>query len=192
MRILVLLLSIIPSGSAFFLTVPGAKKTRELLKTELLDLAVETKRGLTASSEQQDKILRLFERLEKLNPTKKTLKSDLVNGVWDLQYTTSDSILGRGGFPRVGPILQTINTRELTAENSEVVNYFGVKVPRRISAALTPKTDQFTEVQFKRFQIGPIAFNAPESFKGALDITYVDDSLRLSRGDKGNIFVLTK
>eukprot|EP00339_Tiarina_fusa_P019997 CAMPEP_0116999642 /NCGR_PEP_ID=MMETSP0472-20121206/2280_1 /TAXON_ID=693140 ORGANISM="Tiarina fusus, Strain LIS" /NCGR_SAMPLE_ID=MMETSP0472 /ASSEMBLY_ACC=CAM_ASM_000603 /LENGTH=180 /DNA_ID=CAMNT_0004699131 /DNA_START=193 /DNA_END=731 /DNA_ORIENTATION=- len=180
MRVLILLLCFLSSGSAFFLTVPGLK-TRAQLKSELLDLATETKRGLEASAEQQDKILELFEQLEKLNPTKKTLKSDLVNGVWDLQYTTSESILGKGGFPRVGPILQTINTRELAAENYEVVNYFGVKVPRRVTAALTPKTDQYTDVQFKRFQIGPVGFNAPEKFKGALDITYLDDSMRLTR-----------
>lgn len=46
-------------------------------------------------------------------------------------------------------------------------------------------------VQFKQFSIGPITFNAPSSFKGELDVTYLDKEVRLSRGDKGNIFVLT-
>merc|ERR1712024_352134 len=106
------------------------------------------------------------------------------------EYTTSESILGKGGFPRVGPIVQMIDTTSLTAENSEVVSYFGVKLPRKIEAELNPESGQLTRVQFKKFGIGPISFDAPESFKGALDITYVDDEIRLTRGDLGNIFVL--
>jgi hypothetical protein len=135
----------------------------------------------------------MFERLEKLNPTRKPLLSPKVNGVWDLQYTTSESILGKGGYPRIGPIKQMVDTTTRTAYNAEVVNYFNVlPVERKIVAELTPTSNQYTKVQFKKFFIGPISFNAPEQFKGALDITYVDDDLRLTRGDKGNIFVLTR
>jgi hypothetical protein len=68
----------------------------------------------------------MFESLEKLNNSKKTLSNPSLNAVWNLEYTTSDSILGRGGSERIGPILQTINARDLKAENSEVVNYFGL------------------------------------------------------------------
>lgn len=175
--------------SAFFVT---PNKARAELKTQILDLASETKRGLTATPEQKQEMLKLFEKLEKLNPTKSPLKSPKVNGDWSLDYTTSDSILGKGGFPRVGPIVQNINTSDLTVQNSEVVCYFGIPVPRKVTAELTPKNSQFTEVKFKRFTLGPIGFDAPETFRGALDITYLDDEVRLTRGDKGNIFVLTR
>lgn len=176
-------------GSIF---MPGAQSTRNQLKEEILELATETQRGLTASPAQKQTMDDLFQKLEKLNPTAKPLKTNKVNGDWSLEYTTSDSILGKGGFPRVGKIIQNIDTSTLTAENSEVVSYLGLPVPRKITAELTPKSDQFTEVQFKRFIIGPVGFDAPEQFKGALDVTYVDDDLRLTRGDKGNIFVLTR
>ena len=163
------------------------------LKNEILDLANETKRGLTESTEQKEKMRELFEKLEKLNPTSNPLKTDLVNGDWSLEYTTSDSILGKGGFPRVGPIVQMIDTTTLSAMNSETVKYFGIlPVPRKVTAELRPVNNQLTDVQFKRFSIGPVGFDAPESFKGSLDVTYVDDDLRLTRGDKGNIFVLTR
>lgn len=171
----------------------GANQSRRQLKTELLDLASQTKRGLVATPEQTKRIQELFVRLEKLNPTRQPLKSPLLNADWSLEYTTSDSILGKGDvFPKVGPIVQTIDTTSLCAANSEVVSYFGLKVPRQITAELNPQNAQLTNVQFKRFQIGPLGFDAPESFKGQLDITYLDDHLRLTRGDKGNLFVLTK
>ena len=178
------------TASAFF-TMPGTPSRKEL-KTKILGLASETDRGLTASPEQKDEILELFEKLERLNPTRGPLKTDKVNGNWSLDYTTSDSILGKGGFPRVGPIIQMIDTKTLRAENSEVVSYFGIQIPRKITAELSPQNSQFTDVKFKRFSLGPIGFDAPDSFRGALDITYLDDDVRLTRGDKGNIFVLTR
>lgn len=165
---------------------------RRQLKTELLELCSETKRGLEATPEQAMKIQNLFERLELLNPTKKPLASPRLNANWSLEYSTSNAIIGKGDFPRVGPIVQKIDTPSLSAENSEVVSYFGVNIPRKVTAELSPQSDKLTNVQFKRFSIGPVAFNAPPQFKGFLDITYLDDDLRLTRGDKGNIFVLTR
>ena len=174
------------------LELPGTGNARNELKSEILSLADRTKRGLDSTPDERAQMQKLFSKLERLNPTKNPLKSEKVNGRWSLDYTTSDSILGKGGFPRVGPIVQMIDTTSLKAENSEVVSYFGLRIPRKIEAKLTPESGQFTKVQFKKFGIGPISFNAPESFQGALDITYVDDEVRLTRGDLGNIFVLTR
>jgi PAP_fibrillin len=181
-------LLLISNADAFIFD--GARKE---LKAELLKLSKETKRGIDASPDQEKRIKTAFERLEKLNPTRNPLKSPLVNGDWSLEYTTAGYLVGKGDFPRVGPIVQKIDTLSLTAENSEVVNYFGfLQVPRKVTAELSPQSNQLTNVQFKRFSLGPIGFDAPESAKGSLDITYLDNDLRLSRGDKGNLFVLTR
>ena len=49
------------------------------------------------------------------------------------------------------------------------------------------------KVQFKVFKLlNLIALNAPPSAVGELDITYLDEELRISRGDKGNLFILTQ
>ena len=163
------------------------------LKAEILTLARKVDRGYSETPAEKETMLILFEQLEKKNKFKDSLKSSLINAVWNLEYTTSGSILGRGGSQRVGPILQTIDGPNLFAKNSETVNYFGfLKVPRSVTAALTPMTGSKVAVQFKKLTLGPIGFNAPDSFKGELDITYIDEDLRLSRGDKGNIFVLTR
>ena len=47
------------------------------------------------------------------------------------------------------------------------------------------------DVQFVKFLIlGLIPVTAPPSARGALAVTYLDEELRVSRGDKGNLFVL--
>eukprot|EP00980_Cylindrotheca_fusiformis_P028763 scaffold22642_cov134-Cylindrotheca_fusiformis.AAC.18 len=167
--------------------------SKDKLKAEILDLSRHVERGLVSTEDQNKAILNMFEKLERMNPTKSPLKSNLVNGLWSLEYTTSASILGKGGVgKRVGPILQKIDTNNLYAENSEMVDYFGIKVPRKITAELDPQNNQLTKVQFKQLSLGPIAFDAPEAFKGYLNVTYLDKDLRLTRGDKGNIFILTR
>ena len=163
------------------------------LKQELLSLAKQVDRGLTESSADNKNINQLFTELEKCNKFKSSLKSPLVNGVWELQYTTSDTILGRGSNPRIGKIIQVIDAINGFAENKEVVRYFGfIDVPRSVTAEITPVSESKVDVLFKRFTIGPFTFSLPVTARGALDITYIDEDLRLSRGDKGNIFVLTR
>ena len=103
--IIVLIAIIITNTAAFF----QIKSNSASLKSILIEKCRSVDRGLTESEDDRDEILKLFEKLEKMNPTKKSLTSPLLNDVWDLEYTTSDSILGRGDFPRVGPILQMLN-----------------------------------------------------------------------------------
>ncbi|KAH9623377.1 hypothetical protein KSS87_016685 [Heliosperma pusillum] len=78
--------------------------------------------------------MKLTRKLEALNPTKEPLKSDLLNGKWELIYTTSTSIL------------QTQVTADLTPVNSKKVavkfDYFKigglipVKAPDRARGSL--------------------------------------------------------
>lgn len=162
------------------------------LKKDILERSRKVEGGLTETAEDRAQIISIFESLEKLNPIAKPLLSDDVNAIWKLEYTTSDSILGRNGFRKEGSVYQKIDAKNLQAENSEVINVFGIKVPRKVTAQLTPITDSKVAVKFQVFSVGPISFKAPESARGELDITYLDKDLRLSRGDKGSLFVLTK
>ena len=74
----------------------------------------------------------LFETLESMNKNKNTLKDPQLNGDWKLEYTTSDTILGRNGPQKVGPVIQKIDAVNLKAENSESISYFGLLNIRRL------------------------------------------------------------
>jgi hypothetical protein len=132
---------------------------------------------------------KLASKLERANPTKAPLNSPLLNGKWELLYTTSDSILGasKPAFLRPsGPIYQTLDNTTLTASNQETTPLFNA-----VKAELKPVSSSKTEVQFKTFfLLGFLPVKAPASAKGELDITYLDEGLRVSRGNKGNLFVL--
>ena len=64
------------------------------------------------------------------------------------------------------------------ARNQETFPFFNA-----VRAELTPINSRKVKVQFKTFYIlGLIPVQAPESATGDLEITYLDDDLRVSRG----------
>ncbi|KAL4441229.1 hypothetical protein ABPG77_011466 [Micractinium sp. CCAP 211/92] len=167
----------------------GSPASTAAAKEELLEAVAPLKRGLTATEEDKARIDKLASALERRNPTKKPLASDLINGQWELLYTTSDSILGKSKpalLRPTGPIYQIIDAVALKARNKE-----GPPLFNEVSAELIPQSASKVKVQFKEFKIlGLIPVKAPASAAGELDITYLDDELRISRGNRNNLFVL--
>uniref|UniRef100_A0A0D6R7R5 Plastid lipid-associated protein/fibrillin conserved domain-containing protein n=1 Tax=Araucaria cunninghamii TaxID=56994 RepID=A0A0D6R7R5_ARACU len=165
------------------------KKDRIAVKEQLLEAIGPLDRGAEASSEDQIRVNEIVQELESINPTKEPLKSALLNGKWELLYTTSETILKRQR-PKIlrpsGPIYQAINTDSLRAQNMETWPFFN-----QVTANLTPLSGRKVAVKFDKFKIaGLISITAPPQARGELDITYLDDELRVSRGDKGNLFIL--
>ena len=175
-------------------TSSGSSSNKRLnvkeLKEALLSKIATVERGASASEEDKEEIDLLAQKVENTQKRKNALETEEINGKWELMYTTSASILGLTKpkiFQPNGPIYQTIDAKNLRAFNSESAPFFN-----QVSAELTPTTKSSVDVQFKKFGLfgGLIKINAPESAKGKLDTTFVDEDLRISRGDKGNLFVL--
>ncbi|KAG9147515.1 hypothetical protein Leryth_007323 [Lithospermum erythrorhizon] len=163
-------------------------KDPEPIKRELLDAIAPLDRGADATPEDQQNIDQIARKLEALSPTKQPLESNLLDGKWELIYTTSQSILQtkRPKFLRSRKNYQGINVDTLRAQNMESFPFFN-----QVTADLTPINPKKVAVKFDYFKIGGlIPVKAPDTARGELEITYLDEDLRVSRGDKGNLFVL--
>ncbi|KAL9258856.1 putative plastid-lipid-associated protein 4, chloroplastic [Drosera capensis] len=171
---------------AFFMG--STKKNADDIKRELLDAIGPLDRGAEATPEDQVGIDQIVRRLEAVNPTKEPLKSGFLDGKWELIYTTSESILQRQRpkLLRSRTNYQAINVDTLRAQNMESWPFFN-----QVTADLTPLNSRKVAVKFDYFKIlGLIPVKAPEKARGELEITYLDEDLRVSRGDKGNLFIL--
>lgn len=149
-------------------------------------------RGADASQEDKARVEKLASALERENPTSpKDVLGPRLSAKWKLEYTTSNSILGTSRPPFLrpfGPIYQTIDAESLRARNQETAPFFNA-----VEADLTPISKTKVAVQFKTFYLlGLIPVQAPPSARGTLDVTYLDEDLRVSRGDKGNLFILSR
>ncbi len=190
-------------------------------KAALLETIAGKNRGLLATDGDKQAIAVAIAQLEDRNPTPRPLEaSDLLAGDWRLLYTTSRELLGIDRVPlaKLGQIYQCIRTAENTLYNiAEISGLPYLEGLVSVAARFTPTSERRVEVKFERAIIGftrLIGYQSPESFiqsiesgqrfaaidfgitnrdrQGWLDITYLDDDMRIGRGNEGSVFVLTK
>lgn len=158
-------------------------------------------------------IEQLIELLECRNPLPRpTANLDKVKGEWRLLYSTicilgsKRTKLGLRDFITLGDVVQSIDVDQNKATNTVTFSVSGFSA---LSGALTIEAsynassatrvdicfekssivpDQLMKLFQKNYDMLLSIFN-PE---GWLEITYVDDNMRIGRDEKGNIFLLEK
>ncbi len=190
-------------------------------KAELLEAIAGKNRGLLANEIDKVKFLSLVEQLEDCNPTPKPLEAkELLEGNWRLLYTTSREILGIGRFPllELGQIYQCIRTAEAKLYNiAEIVGLPFLEGIVSVAARFEPVSERRVNVKFERSIVclqRLIDYRSPNNLiqqieagkkfppldlnienrerQGWLEITYLDEDLRIGRGNQGNVFILVK
>ncbi len=191
------------------------------IKAELLEAIAGKNRGLLADEIDNVRVLSAIQQLEDHNPTPKPLEAkELLEGDWRLLYTTSKGILGLDRFPlfKLGQIYQCIRTAEARVYNvAEVSGLPWLEGIVSVAARFEPVSERRINVIFERSIIGLqrlLGYNSPSKFiaeleqgkkfppldfsienreqKGWLDITYLDEDMRVGRGNEGNVFVLAR
>jgi PAP_fibrillin len=190
-------------------------------KAALLEAIAGKNRGLLATDSQKQSILAAIAQLEDRNPTPRPIEAlDLLDGDWRLIYTTSRGILSIDQVPflQLGQVYQSIRAPEAKLYNiAELIGLPFVEAIVSIGARFKPVSERRVDVKFERSVIGLqrlIGYQTPDRFieqlesgqklaaidfsvenrdqQGWLDITYLDEDLRIGRGNEGSVFVLTK
>jgi PAP_fibrillin len=169
-----------------------------------------------------DKIEKLTTELESVNPNLYPLvyATSLLEGAWQLEYSTAREIRSLTSLPlglKLGKVYQVIDVGNKLFFNVAFVKHLlglvsgYVKVTATFEAAkddLWPLPNKRLNVNFdKRYlsiekiigiktpQLNPfkiVQANNPPSRVPTLDITYLDESLRVGRGGDGSLFILSK
>ncbi|XVF58715.1 hypothetical protein PTKIN_Ptkin07bG0088500 [Pterospermum kingtungense] len=184
------------------------------LKTKLFQEVNGINRGIfgVPSSKKFD-IEALVKLLESQNPTPDpTLNLEKVGGCWKLVYSTITILgskrtkLGLRDFITLGDFFQIIDVEKSKAVNVIKFNARGLSLLNgklTIEACFNIASKSRVDIKYDKSTITPLqlmnvfrknyhlllAIFNPE---GWLDITYVDDTLRIGRDDKGNIFILER
>lgn len=190
-------------------------------KAALIDAIAGTNRGLLATESQKQAILAAIAKLEDFNPTPRPLEAtNLLDGNWRLLYTTSRALLNLDRFPlcKLGQIYQYIRVETTSVYNiAEIYGLPYLEGLVSVAAKFEPVSERRILVKFQRAVIGLqrlIGYDSPANFiqqiesgkkftaidfpiksdqqQGWLDITYIDDNLRVGRGNEGSVFVLSK
>lgn len=190
-------------------------------KTQLLEAIAGKNRGLLADDTDRVRVLTALERLEDLNPHPAPLKNpELLEGNWRLLFTTSRGILGLDRFPvvQLGQIYQCIRTQDSKLYNiAEIVGIPFLEGIVSVAARFEAVSDRRVNVKFERSIISLqrlCGYQSPNQFitaieqgksfppldfslenreqSGWLEVTYIDEDLRVGRGNEGSVFVLSK
>ncbi|MEH2080505.1 MAG: PAP/fibrillin family protein [Nostoc sp.] len=167
-------------------------------------------------------IEQLTTELESVNPNLNPLlyATSLLEGAWQLQYSTAREIRSLASLPlglKLGKVYQVIDVaNKLFFNLAKVKHPLGlvsgyVKVTASFEPAkedLEPPLNKRINVYFdKRYlsiekivgihtpQLNPfqvVPANNPTSRTATLDITYLDETLRIGRGGDGSLFILSK
>ena len=190
-------------------------------KARLLETIAGKNRGLLATETDRIRVLSALEQLEDHNPIPQTLEAkELLDGNWRLLYTTSKGILGLDRIPvlQLGQIYQCLRMADGKLYNiAEIIGVPFFEGLVSFIARFEIVSDRRINVKFERYIIGPqklLGYRSPNQLikdleagkkffpldlsiesqeqQGWLDITYLDDDLRVGRGNEGNVFVLSK
>lgn len=192
-----------------------------IAKAKLLEAIAGKNRGLLTTESDKQAILSVIAQLEDQNPNPRPLQvPDKLDGNWRLLYTTSQDLLRIDQLPlfKLGQIYQYVRAREAKIYN--IAEVYGVPYLEglvSVAARFEAVSDRRVQVKFERSILGLqrlIDYQSPGHFieaietgkkfaaidfniinrdqQGWLDITYLDDDLRVGRGNEGSVFVLTK
>ncbi|MBE9228718.1 PAP/fibrillin family protein [Phormidium sp. LEGE 05292] len=190
-------------------------------KIELLEAIAGKNRGLLANENDKLAIMALVAQLEDRNPTPRpTEATDLLEGNWRLLYTTSQELLGINNLPlfNLGQIYQCVRTQDTKIYNiAEVSGLPFLESIISVTATFIPVSERRVNVRFDRAISGLqrlFDYQNPDNLikqiesgkkflgidfaitsreqKGWLDITYLDEDMRIGRGNEGSVFVLSK
>jgi hypothetical protein len=190
-------------------------------KTALLELIAGKNLGISATDTDKQAIHTAIANLEDFNPTPRPLEaSDLLDGDWRLLYTSSSELLNINRIPlaNLSKIYQCIRVKTKSVYNIAEINGLPfLEGLVSVVAFFEPVSPLRVQVKFNRSIIGLqrlIDYKYPASYieeiesgkkflaidfpitsneqQGWLDITYLDNDLRIGRGNKGSVFVLTK
>ena len=193
----------------------------QIRKTALLEAIAGKNLGTNATNTDKQAILSAIANLEDYNPTPRPLEaSDLLEGNWRLLYTTSSELLNLNRIPltNLSQIYQCIRLKTKSVYNiAEIKGLPFLEGLVSVAAKFEPVSQKRVQVKFERSIIGLqrfINYKYPGNFieeiesgqkflaidfpiksneqQGWLDITYLDNDLRIGRGNQGSIFVLTK
>lgn len=156
------------------------------------------------------------------HPRPLTTAGDLLAGNWRLLYTSSQSLLGIDRVPllSLANIYQCIRPATNSIYNIAEVSSLipGTSGLVAIVADFTPVSESRVNVKFNRSLIGfqglfnyadpdrfideiesgrkfpaiDLKIDRQNSEPAWLEVTYLDDTMRIGRGNEGNVFVLTR
>uniref|UniRef100_A0A2N9GM75 Plastid lipid-associated protein/fibrillin conserved domain-containing protein n=1 Tax=Fagus sylvatica TaxID=28930 RepID=A0A2N9GM75_FAGSY len=180
---------------------PEVRTGPDDLVASLLSKVTQTDGGVLLSTEEHEEVAAVVEELQEYC-VNEPVKCPLIFGEWDVVYCSRPTSPGGGYRSALGRLF--FKTKEMiqdvevpnTVRNKVSLLLFGfMQAEVSLKGTLKALDDKWIQVVFEppELKIGPILeFQYGGQSEVKLQITYIDDKIRLGKGSRGSLFVFQR
>ncbi|KAF7010756.1 hypothetical protein CFC21_025124 [Triticum aestivum] len=188
----------VTSARCSLAAAPGLRAPAELVDS-ILSKVKGTDRGVLLPEEGHQEVADVAQQLGKYC-IDEPVKSPLIFGDWDVVYcsvpTSPGGIyrtpLGRLVFKTDG-MVQVVEAPDIV-RNKVSFSIFGLDGAVSLKGKLNVLDSKWIQVVFEppELKVGPLGFQYGGESEVKLEITYVDEKIRLGKGSRGSLFVFLR
>ncbi|GMN39802.1 hypothetical protein TIFTF001_009037 [Ficus carica] len=172
----------------------------EDLVASILSQVAETDRGVLLKKEEHQRVAAVAQVLQKFC-VNEPVKSPLIFGEWDVVYCSVPTSPGGGYrsafgrlFFKTKEMIQALEAPDIVKNkvSFSVFGYLDGEVS--LKGKLKALDDEWIQVIFEppELKVGPFKFRYGGESEVKLQITYIDDKVRLGKGSRGSLFVFQR
>ncbi|TQD69391.1 hypothetical protein C1H46_045076 [Malus baccata] len=179
---------------------PGIRTGPEELSASILSKVTNSDRGVLLKEEQQKEVAKEAEELQNYCVSE-PVKCPLIFGDWDVVYCSVPTSPGGGYRSTLGRLffktkemVQVIEAPDIV-KNKVSFSVFGfLDGEVSLTGKLKALDDKWIQVIFEppELKVGALDFRYGGESEVKLQITYIDDKVRLGKGSRGSLFVFQR
>ncbi|KAF8400203.1 hypothetical protein HHK36_013499 [Tetracentron sinense] len=179
---------------------PGVRTSPDDLVASILSRVTKTDRGVLLTQEGHKEVAEVAQQLQKYC-VDKPVKCPLIFGEWDVLYCSVPTSPGGGYRSAIGRLVFKTNEMIQVVEAPDTVNNmvsfsaFGfLDGEVSLKGKLRVLDDKWIQVVFEppELKVGALDFKYGGESEVKLEITYVDEKIRLGKGSRGSLFVFQR
>ncbi|KAG2699914.1 hypothetical protein I3843_07G210000 [Carya illinoinensis] len=170
------------------------------LVASILSKVTQTDRGVLLKNEEHEEVAAVAEELQKYC-VNEPVKCPLIFGDWDVVYCSMPTSPGggyRSAFGRLvfktKEMIQVVEAPDIVRNKVSFSAFGFLDGEVSLTGTLKALDDKWIKVVFEapELKIGALEFRYGGQSEVELQITYIDDKIRLGKGSRGSLFVFQR
>ncbi|XP_059662975.1 probable plastid-lipid-associated protein 8, chloroplastic [Cornus florida] len=179
---------------------PGVRVGPEDLVASILSKVTQTDGGVTLKADEHKKVAEVAQELQKYC-VDEPVKCPLIFGDWDVVYCSVPTSPGggyRSAFGRLifkaKELIQVVEAPDIVRNKVSFSALGFLDGEVSLNGKLKALDEKWIQVVFEppELKVGSLQFQYGGESEVKLEITYIDDKIRLGKGSKGSLFVFQR
>ncbi|CBI20782.3 hypothetical protein VitviT2T_004564 [Vitis vinifera] len=181
-------------------TSPEVRTGPDDLVASILSKVAQTDRGVLLTKDKHKEVAEVAQELQKYCVTE-PVKCPLIFGEWDVVYCSNPTSPGGGYrnafgrlFFKAKEMIQVVEAPDIVRNKVHFSALGFLDVEVSLKGKLKALDDKWIQVVFEppELRLGALEFQYGGESEVKLEITYIDDRVRLGKGSRGSLFVFER